>query len=127
MLDTGSVNFALRGMGRVAERLLAHRPSEICISSITLSELRFGAERLKSRRLTHAIDAFVRNIGVAPFDDECATTFGRIGSKLAAKGASIGEFDTMIAAHALTLDLTLVTSNTRHFTRVAGLRTENWF
>jgi tRNA(fMet)-specific endonuclease VapC len=127
MLDTDSVSFAIRGAGRVGERIVERRPSELCISAITLAELRFGAERRKSSKLNRAIEAFVRDVTVVPFDESCADTYGRLGAKLAASGATIGELDTMIAAHALTLGLTLVTNNTRHFARVEGLRTANWF
>jgi len=92
MLDTDTVSFALRGQGRVAARLLEHRPSELCISSITLAELRYGAEARRSRKLHRLISTL----------------------------------DTLIAAHALSLRLTFVTNNTRHFRRVPGLATENW-
>jgi tRNA(fMet)-specific endonuclease VapC len=126
MLDTDNVSFALRGEGRVAATILEHRPSELCISSITLAELRFGAERRKSAKLDRAIAVFVGNVAVMPFDAECALTFGRIAADLAEKGAPIGEFDVLIAAHAMTLDVTLVTANVKHFKRVRGLSTANW-
>jgi tRNA(fMet)-specific endonuclease VapC len=127
MLDTDSVSYALRGEGAVGETILAHRPSELCISAITLAELRFGPERRKSPKLDKLIEAFVTNMAVMPFDDDCARTFGRIGSVLAERGSPIGEFDVLIAAHAITLDLTLVTNNVRHFRRVPGLKNENWY
>ncbi len=127
MLDTDSVSCVIRGAGRVAERLVAHQPSEICLSAITLAELRYGAERLHSPKMHRAIGKFVRTVRVAAFDADCALTFGRIAAKLAAKGEIIGDTDAMIAAHALSLDLTLVTNNTRHFARVPGLRAVNWF
>jgi len=127
MLDTDSVSFALRGQGRVGTEILAHRPSELCISAITLAELRYGASRRNSPKLDELIDAFTNNIAVMPFDDSCAATFGRIAAGLAARGAPIGEFDVLIAAHAIVLDATLVTNNTKHFARVRGLRIENWY
>ncbi len=126
MLDTDTVSFALRGRGHVATHLLAHRPSEICLSSITLAELRYGADRKKSRKLHGLIDTFVETITVQPFDQAAADRFGSVASALAGRGTPIGEFDTLIAAHALELQLTLVTNNTKHFRRVAGLETENW-
>jgi tRNA(fMet)-specific endonuclease VapC len=126
MLDTDSVSFAIRGEGRVGERIVTHKPSELCMSAITLAELRFGAERRSSQKLHRAIEAFARNVSVVAFDDDCAATYGRIGAKLAAAGATIGDIDTRIAAHALALDVTLVTNNERHFSRVAGLRVANW-
>ena len=126
MLDTDTVSFALRGRGQVATRLLDHRPSEICISSITLAELRYGADMKRSRKLHGLIDTFVETITLLPFDRTAADRFGPIAASLAGQGTPIGEFDTLIAAHALAGRLTLVTNNTRHFERVAGLRTENW-
>ena len=126
MLDTDTVSFALRGHGQVATRLLDHRPSEICISSITLGELRFGAARRRSRKLHRLIDTFIGAIAVLPFDQAAGDRFGPVAASLAAKGTPIGGFDTLIAAHALAADLTLITNNTKHFDRVDGLRTDNW-
>lgn len=126
MLDTDSVSFALRGQGRVAARILEHRPSEICISAITLAELRYGAARRNSRKLHDLIDAFTANIAVLPFDETCAMHFGLVASDLAERGSPIGEYDALIAAHAVALELTLVTNNVKHFARVAGLEVENW-
>ena len=126
MLDTDSVSFALRGQGRVAARILGHRPSEICISAITLAELRYGAARRNSRKLHDLIDAFTANIAVVPFDETCAAHFGALASDLAERGSPIGEYDVLIAAHAVALELTLVTNNVKHFARVAGLQVENW-
>ena len=127
MLDTDTVSFAIRGQGRVVERIMKHRPSELCISAITLAELRYGATRRKSAKLHALIDAFSGNLAVMPFDETCALEFGRIASELAECGSPIGELDTLIAAHAANLQLTLVTNNVKHFTRVAGLKVENWF
>jgi tRNA(fMet)-specific endonuclease VapC len=126
MLDTDSVSYAIRGACRVAERIVAHSPSELCISAITLAELRYGAERLNSQKLHRAIETFVRSVNAVPFDEDCAATYGRIGVKLAAKGETIGDIDTMIAAHAVVLGVTLVTNNERHFSRVPALRIVNW-
>ena len=126
LLDTDSVSYALRGQGQVAAHLLNHKPSQIHISSITLAELRYGAERKQSRKLQSLIDVFVGAIAVLPFDAEAANRFGAVANALAVRGAPIGEFDTLIAAHALAAKLTLVTNNTKHFVRVAGLKTENW-
>jgi tRNA(fMet)-specific endonuclease VapC len=126
MLDTDTVSFALRGQGGVTIRLLEHRPSELCISSITLAELRFGAEARRSRRLHHLISTFVESVGVVSFDRSAATHFGTVAASLARRGEPTGMFDTLMAAHALSLGLTFVTNNTQHFGRVVGLRTENW-
>lgn len=126
MLDTDTVSFALRGAGNVGATLLQRTPAELCMSSITLAELRYGAERRGAKKLHTMIDTFARIIAVLPFDVAAALHFGRIGAALAADGVPIGQMDTMIAAHASSLGLVLVTNNTRHFDRVSGLRLENW-
>ncbi len=126
MLDTDAVSFALRGVGHVGAALLERAPSEVCISAVTLAELRYGADHRQSKKLHGLIDAFTASVVVMAFDEAAATAFGKAASALARAGTPIGELDTMIAAHALSLDLTLVTNNTKHFRRVAGLRIENW-
>jgi len=126
MLDTDTVSFALRGQGRVAARLLEHRPSQLCISSITLAELRFGAEARRSRRLHGLISTFVEAVAVVPFDQPAADRFAAVAASLARRGEPIGTFDTLMAAHALSLGVTFVTNNAKHFGRVVGLKTETW-
>ena len=126
MLDTDTVSWALRGQGGVPVRVLEHRPSQLCISSITLAELRFGADAKASRKLHSLIDTFILSVTVRPFDQAAADRFGPAASALARRGEPIGTFDTLIAAHALSSNLTLVTNNTKHFRRVAGLKTATW-
>jgi tRNA(fMet)-specific endonuclease VapC len=126
LLDTDSVSFALRGKGEVATRIKAQKPSDLCLSAITVAELRYGADRKGSRKLHALIDTFVTAIEVAPFDEAAAVEFGRIGSLLAERGTPIGEFDVLIAAHAVALRRTLVTNNIRHFSKVPALSLENW-
>lgn len=126
LLDTDSVSFALRGQGRVGARVREHKPSELCVSAITVAELRYGADRRGSRRIHASIDIFIRALEVMPFDEAAAAEYGRLGNLLAERGTPIGEFDVLIAAHAAALRCTLVTNNVRHFTRVPGLAVENW-
>lgn len=126
MLDTDTVSFALRGQGRVGARILEHRPSQLCMSSITLAELRFGADKRRSQNLHRVIATFTESVEVVAFDQGAADRFGAVATSLSRRGAPIGTFDTLIAAHALSLGLTLVTNNTQHFGRVSGLKTENW-
>lgn len=126
LLDTDSVSFALCGYGDVGARMRERKPSELCISAITLAELRYGADRKGSRRLHALIDTFAGAVEVVPFEEAAAAEFGRIGSILAEHGTPIGEFDVLIAAHAVALRCVLVSNNTRHFSRVPGLALENW-
>ena len=127
MLDTDTVSFALRGQGNVAAHLLEHRPSEVCVSSVTLGELRYGASVRRSRRLHRLIDTFVESVEVAPFDASAADRFGPLAAGLVRRGTPIGVFDVLIGAHALALDLILVTHNLKHFQRIPSLRAESWF
>lgn len=126
MLDTDTVSWALRGQGAVSAHVLKCRPSQLCISSITLAELRYGADAKGSRKLHRLISTFIAPMGVVPFDEAAADQFGPVASALAKRGEPIGTFDTLIAAHALSCDLTLVTNNTKHFQRVVGLKLANW-
>ncbi len=126
LLDADTVSYALRGQGQVATRILEHAPSELCISAITLAELRFGAESKKSQKLRRAIRGFVKDVAVVAFDEAAAERFAEVAADLAGSGTPIGVFDTLIAAQALALGLIVVTNNTRHFGRVAGLKVENW-
>ncbi|HXU32097.1 MAG TPA: PIN domain-containing protein [Thermoanaerobaculia bacterium] len=127
MLDTDSVSFALRGQGGIGDHLARERPSTVCISSITLAELSFGAWKRKSNKLHASIDAFTAGIQVVPFDAKAAQKFGSLGAALDAAGTPIGQLDTMIAAHALALGVTLISNNTKHFEMVPGLSLENWY
>ena len=126
MLDADTVSYALRGHGRVGTRLLGHQPSEVCISAITLAELNFGAEAKQSQKIRRAIRRFTNDIVVVPFDEVSAERFGVVAAALATRGQPIGLYDTLVAAQALSLGLTVVTNNTRHFSRVPGLAVENW-
>ena len=126
MLDTDSVSFALKGRGNVGAHLKARRPSEVCISAITLAELRYGADLHSSKKLHRLIDAFTSAVQVIPFDDAAAAAFGKVTAELAKAGTPIGDFDALIAAHALSHRMVIVTNNTKHFSAVKGLRLDNW-
>ena len=97
------------------------------MSVVTYLELLYGAA--KSERQAHNIQVFEQLasvITVKPMDQETATIYGRIRAELERTGRKIGALDTMIAAHALTLKFVLVTNNTRDFSRIRGLKLENW-
>jgi tRNA(fMet)-specific endonuclease VapC len=126
MLDTDTVSYALRGTTVVVEKLTAHRRADLCLSSITVAELRFGANKRDSKKIHRAIDAFLTGVDVLPFDVTAADRFGAIAATLSETGEPIGQMDTLIAAHALALGAVLVTNNQRHFSKVRGLRLENW-
>ena len=128
MLDTNMIAFARnRRPEAVLEQLLKQRPEDVCISSITLAELEYGAchsSRPEQNRL--ALLLFLSEISVFSFEENAAREYGMIRQDLTQKGQLIGGNDLLIAAHARSLNLTLVTNNTREFERVAGLKLENW-
>ena len=127
MLDTDTVSLAIRGQGKVRDQLLSRRPSEICLSAITVAELEYGVAARRSVRLKRSVVAFLAGIEILPFDEAAASRFAQIAVVLARQGAPIGNFDTLIAGHALSLQLTVVTNNVKHFGRVPGLKVASWY
>jgi tRNA(fMet)-specific endonuclease VapC len=127
VLDTNTCIYALKLQGRVVERMREHLPSEVVITIITLAELWFGAHKSARRvAVRREIDGFLEPFDVLPFDREAADTYARVRFDLERVGRPIGERDLLIASIALALDLTVVTHNLGEFTRVPGLRTEDW-
>jgi len=126
LLDTDTVSFAIRGVGRVGERLLQTGPSQVALSTVTEAELWFGAEKRRSKRLFKLVEDFLDPLKILPFDRSAAQAFGKLRAQLEARGRSIGVADTMIAATAIAQGLVVVTGNTKHFARIRGLKVEDW-
>lgn len=128
MLDTNICIELLRsGAAQVASRMQKHEIDDIVISSITLAELRYGVA--KSARPAHhqtLLIGFCAPLAILPFDDRAAETYGRVRTELESAGTPIGPLDTLIGAHAVALNMTLVTNNEREFSRIGGLLVENW-
>jgi tRNA(fMet)-specific endonuclease VapC len=128
MLDTNTCVDLIRGRDeRILRRMKRRSPDDLCVSSVTLSELECGAAKSthpEKNRL--ALAEFMTPLAVVPYDDAVAPIYGRVRAVLEKKGTPIGPLDTMIAAHALSLSLTIITNNEREFRRVAGLKTQNW-
>lgn len=100
---------------------------DVVVSAITVAELRYGVEKLSSSRLSQvAVDDFIRYLNVLPWDKEVTFCYAQLRHYLEQQGTPIGNMDLMIAAHALSQDCILVTNNTRHFSRIPNLKTENW-
>ena len=128
MLDTNIVAFAKNNRPEVVlERMRRFDPGDLCVSSITLAELEYGVFNSSNpERNQLALTLFLANIEVVPFGDDAAVEYGRIRADLRRKGTPIGANDLLIAAHAKSLGMTLVTNNTREFSRVEGLVLEDW-
>lgn len=126
LLDTNTISLALRGIGNVGDRLRETTPSEVCVSTITEAELWFGVRKRKSKKLENCVRQILAPIEKIEFSSEAAMIFGKIHADLEAKGMTIGACDSMIAAIAIEHNLTLVTDNIKHFSRVKKLKTVNW-
>jgi tRNA(fMet)-specific endonuclease VapC len=127
LLDTNVLGFHVRGASPALEaRLRATPESDVALSVITEMEVRFGLERNPSLRSRPLIEKLLRSLTIVPLDSEVARTYGRLRAELERKGRPIGPLDLMIASHALTLGLTLVTNDVREMRRVTGLRCEDW-
>ncbi len=127
MLDTNVISDVIRDpMGKVARQLEFEGESSVCSSIIVASELRYGVAKSGSRELALRVDAALSAIEIFPFDVTADSEYGKLRALLAVKGTPIGPNDLLIAAHALSLGLTLVTDNVREFKRATGLSVVNW-
>jgi tRNA(fMet)-specific endonuclease VapC len=128
LLDTNvCVDFLNQRHPSVTERIRRSSPEDLCLSSVVVAELRYGADRSQRRDKNYErLDILTAEIPCLDFDLAAASAYGRIRSALEAEGAPIGPYDMMIAAHALSRELILVTDNEREFRRISGLKIENW-
>jgi tRNA(fMet)-specific endonuclease VapC len=125
LLDTDTASYFIRGVPGVVSTALREM-GNWCISSITYAEISSGLFQTKSRIVEIAVTDFLDGVQVVDFKSHDALEAGRLLAKLKAAGNPIGNFDTLIAAHALSLKLTLVTNNTKHFGKVKELTLVNW-
>lgn len=110
----------------VLERFRQHRMGEIGLCSVVAAELAYGVAKSGSARNRQALEMFLAPLVILPFDEAALWAYGDLRAELERKGTPIGALDTMIAAHALSQQSTLITNNTREFARVPGLALENW-
>ncbi|MEO7400647.1 MAG: type II toxin-antitoxin system VapC family toxin [Polaromonas sp.] len=127
MLDTNICIYVINARPpTVLARFRLARLGQIGVSSVTAAELAFGVAKSGSVRNREALEMFLAPLEVLPFDASVMWHYGDLRAGLERRGQPIGALDTMIAAHALASNTILVTNNTREFTRVPGLRLENW-
>jgi tRNA(fMet)-specific endonuclease VapC len=128
LLDTNICIYVIRKKPpQVLQKFYAHHPGEIGISVITVAELQHGVYKSsQSEQSAKALAQFLLPLTVLDFTSEAAKIYGEIRAQLEKQGMSIGPLDLFIAAHALQLNLTVVTNNVGEFLRVPGLRVENW-
>ncbi len=127
LLDTNIVSDLVRNpQGRVAEHIRRVGEANVCTSIIVAAELRYGAAKKQSPRLTAQLQAVLGVIEVLPLEAPADTTYGRLRARLEKAGRPIGANDLLIAAQALALGYTIVTDNEKEFAQVGDLRRENW-
>ena len=128
LLDSNICIELIRGRApAVVARLRRRKIGTIGISAITLAKLQYGVAKSRdAERNTVALAHFCAPLEVCPFDHEAGSSYGDIRTELERAGTPIGPLDTLIAAHAVALNATVVTNNEREFRRVPGLRVENW-
>jgi len=127
LLDTNILSALIRQpQGPVATMLARRGYGTVCTSIVVAAELRFGARKLGSSVLTRKVEDLLASLPVLPLEAGVDRTYAQIRLQLERAGTPIGPNDLLIAAHALDLDLTLVTDNVDEFTRVSRLRVENW-
>jgi len=127
MLDTNIISDLIRNpSGNAARHIEKVEAKDIFTSIIVAAELRYGCAKKGSPKLSEKVENLLSTIPVLPLETPVDTEYGRIRAELEATGQTIGMNDLLIAAQAYTLGLTLVTDNLREFSRIRGLKVENW-
>ena len=128
MLDTDICSYIIREKPlKVFERFEALDMDQLFISVVTYAELIYGVEHSSSKKMNRSIvEDFVNHLNIIEWDKSAAEQYGKIRAFLQAGGNIIGAMDMMIAAHAVSQKMTLITNNEKHFKRVPKLNVENW-
>ena len=127
LLDTNTVSFHIRQSSPLLQRRLRAIPAaSVALSVITEMEIRYGLARNPALKIAPLIEAFLQSISILPLFSETARHYARVRADLDALGTPIGPLDLLIAAHALSLGVTLITTDLGEFRRVTRLRCEDW-
>ena len=127
-MDTNTLIYFFKGMGRVAERMLEVSPRRIGIPMIVVYEIESGIRKSEApARRQRQFEELLETVSILPFDLEAARSAAELRASLEARGTPIGPLDTLIAGTALANNATLVTHNTREFSRVPDLVLDDWY
>ena len=127
LLDTNICIYVINHKPQqVFERFRQYQLGQLAVSSITASELAFGVEKSGSERNKQALKKFLSPLEILPYDEQAVWHYAQLRHDLQSKGQTIGSLDMLNAAHALALDVVLVTNNTKEFERIERLKLENW-
>ncbi len=127
LIDTDIILFSLKGDKTVNDNFRKHRLDSIFVSAITIGELTYGAEKSQQKEKNYKdVDVVKRNFVSFDISDEIMSVFGKLKAQQEKSGLVVADMDLQIAATAIYYNLTLVTNNTKHFSKIQGLKTENW-
>lgn len=134
ILDTDTLSYLMKKNHNfhlaVLQRLLLQPEGGVAISVMSQAEIARGLEKIKTQVanpiLQQAVESIISSLVVLEFNEEAAWAYGRVRTEVMQVGKDIGVMDSLIAAHALSQNLILVTNNTKHFSNVSGLKVENW-
>ena len=128
LLDTNTcIYFLNRSSEKIISQFKRFSPSEINLPSITVAELYYGAEKSKAKKKNRAIvENFVSTFEIVPFDEKSCEIYARIRASLEKSGVPIGPMDLLIASISLSNNYILVSNNIKEFSRIKGLKLENW-
>jgi len=127
LLDTNICIYLINEKPRtVLQRFSDYRMGEVGVCTVVTAELTYGVAKSGSARNRQALELFLAPLIIHPFDEAAAWAYGGLRAELERQGTPIGPLDTLIAAHALSQQATLVTNNTSEFARIPGLRLDNW-
>src|SRR5215467_13493086 len=128
LLDTNTLIYFFKGQGKVAEHLFAAPPAEVAISAVSLYEIEVGiAKSAQPAKRRKQFDSFVAIVSVLPLDSAAARAAAKVRVNLERRGLPIGPMDNLIAGVALAHRATLVTRNTREFSRLPDLVVIDWY
>ncbi|SMN02165.1 VapC toxin protein [uncultured Candidatus Thioglobus sp.] len=128
MLDTNIFSYLVKNNNQalIDKFESASKKANIVISTISIAEIFYGIHKKQSKRLELSVNHALLPFEKMPFDEKSAMIYGEIRADLSKKGQIIGNNDMLIAAHAKSLNATIITNNTKEFDRVEGLKVENW-
>jgi tRNA(fMet)-specific endonuclease VapC len=126
MLDTDTVSHIVRKHPSVIKNLIKHEDDEICISAITNAGLFYGLEKKGSQGLFNEVRSITGKCTIIDFDASQSELYGKIRMELEKKGTPLENMDMLIAAAALSTGAILVSHNTKHFSKIKGLKAEDW-
>ena len=127
LLDTNVISDMIRNpSGRAATKVASLDEGELRTSIIVAAELRYGVAKKGAQRLAELVDSVLADFEILPWEAPADMSYATVRDGLSRSGQPIGDMDMLIAAHALALDAVLVTDNEKEFSRVSGLKIENW-